>query len=141
MRKRIAPWVVIAPCLIVFSVLLIGNALASSKSVEDAVREVSEGKSAGVVIYEVDDSDDDDDDWDDWVMGPERRICLVSTSAAAEISAIYRTERITVANVEILVVYDASGRRLRQILGNTQKHCTFIRVRRTFFLPFDPHLS
>lgn len=155
MKKRIGAWLVILPCLVVFSVVLIGNAFAGSTSVEEAAQEVSEQQPEGVtIVYDLsfsgddgddegegDDEGDDLDDWKDWLLGRTKQVCRVSESSAAVIGSIYRTKWITVGEFRILVVHDASSDRLREILGDAQKECRFVRVRRTFFLPFDPHIS
>jgi hypothetical protein len=73
------------------------------------------------------------------------RLCVVSRSALTRISARYEVGRISIAvrgfDLDIVSVKDASEGDLRTLLGPGGVSCTLVRLARTFYLPFDAHLS
>jgi len=129
--KRLCAWLVIFPCLILFSVVLVGSAIAGGPSVRDAAAKVSAGHQGGVVIVSNEQS---------ILGGPKKGVCWVSNEDAAVIRSGFRTSDATLDGIRTLVVYDVSQGKLRQLMDG-REHCTYVHDRLTYFLPFDPHTS
>ena len=129
--KRLSAWLVVLPCLVVFSVVLVGSAIAGGPSVRDAAAKVSAGHRGGVLVISNENSA---------LGGRKKGLCWVSTADAAVISSRFRTSEETLDGVHVLVVYDVSQGKLRQLMDG-REHCTYLHDRLTYFLPFDPHAS
>jgi len=129
--KRLSAWLVIFPCLIIFSVVLVGSAIAGNPSVRDAAAKVSAGHHDGVVIVSNEQS---------ILGGAKKGVCWVSNADAAVIRSGFRTSDETLDGIRTLVVYDVSQGKLRQVMDG-REHCTYVHDRLTYFLPFDPHTS
>jgi hypothetical protein len=74
-----------------------------------------------------------------------REICWISKSQLARVSAVYKTTTSTLKvghkTYNLVTVYGANDRTLRQLLGSSAVQCKLVRVAHLYFLPFDPNLS
>ena len=129
--KRLSVWFVVLPCLVVFSVVLVGGAIAGGGSVREAAANVSAGRHGGVVVVSNENST---------LRAPKKSVCWVSNADAAEIRSQFSTSDETVDGVRVLVVHDVAQGKLRQLMDG-REHCTYVHDGRTYFLPFDPHIS
>jgi hypothetical protein len=151
-RARLcATWLFIVPLLAMFSFSVVAGAKTFGKEdVGRAVRQLPDDRH--VVEVPVSKGDRGGDGHGDQGDGgnltdrfshSEHYVCSVNSTQLAKIQTRYRTGRSTLRvdgrSLDIVAVYDANERDLRDYLGNVS--CVLVKVSHTFFLPFDAHTS
>jgi hypothetical protein len=146
MKKRMAVWVVVLPLLVVFSMSLVGTALASHSTLEvkaGALIPAHPKKVKGkLVLLEENGSFSLFKDY--FGLKPSTSVCWVSEATLASLEARYATSVSTVdlgsrGSFQLVTVEDADTGHVRQIVG--QNPCTLVQGHHTFFLPLDGHTS
>ena len=146
MKKRMAVWVVVLPLLVVFSMSLVGTALASHSTVElkaGALIPAQPKKEKGkLVLLETGGSFSLFKEF--FGLKPSTSVCWVSGATLASLEARYATSVSTVdlgsrGSFQLVTVEDADSGHVRQLLG--QNPCALVQGHHTFFLPLDGHTS
>ena len=145
MKKRMAVWVVVLPLLAVFSMSLVGTALASHSTVEvkaGALIPAHPKKKGKLVLLETGGSFALFKEY--FGLKSSTSVCWVSEGTLASLEARYATSVSTVdlgsrGSFQLVTVEDADTGHVRQLLG--QNPCTLVQGHHTFFLPLDGHTS
>ena len=144
MKKRMAVWVVVLPLLVVFSMSLVGTALASHSTVQMKAGALipAHPKKGKLVLLETGGSFSLFKEF--FGLKSSSSVCWVSEATLASLEARYATSVSTVdlgsrGSFQLVTVEDADAGHVRQILG--QNPCTLVHGHRTFFLPLDGHTS
>jgi hypothetical protein len=149
-RRRLAVWFLVVPVLLLFSASLVGNALASRSSMEAKAGDLipaGDGAADGFLVKFVADGDDGVASKVKSVFGMAhmKHLCWVTPATAAVLSQQYETRehRVTLpgrGTFGVLIVFDGDADSIRAVLD--QGRCTLISDPwRTFYLPFQPHIS
>lgn len=144
MKKRMAVWVVVLPLLAVFSMSLVGTALASQSTVQVKAGELisAHPKTGTLVLLETGGRFALFKEY--FGLKPSSSVCWVSEATLASLEARYATSVSTVdvgsrGSFQLVTVTDADSGHVRQILG--QNPCALVHGHRAFFLPLDGHTS
>lgn len=148
--RRLGVWLVIVPVLVVFATSLVGNALASRSNLEakaGALIRAGDDREDGFFVKVVGGRDDGVSSKVRSILGlsHKKRLCWVTPTTAATLSDRYETREHTVTlpgrgSFRLLIVFDGDADSIRAILD--QGRCTLISDHwRTFYLPFQPHIS
>jgi len=145
MKKRMAVWVVVLPLLAVFSMSLVGTALASHSTVEvkaGALIPAHPKQKGKLVLLEPSGSFALFKEF--FGLKPSTSVCWVSEATLASLEARYATSVSTVdlgsrGSFQLVTVEDAATGHVRQLVG--QNPCTLVQGHHTFFLPLDGHTS
>ena len=144
MKKRMAVWVVVLPLLVVFSMSLVGTALASHSTVEvKAVALIpAHPKKGKLVLLETGESFSLFKEY--FGLKSSTTVCWVSGATLASLEARYATSVSTVdlgsrGSFQLVTVEDADSGHVRQLHG--QNPCALVQGHHTFFLPLDGHTS
>ncbi|HUQ22915.1 MAG TPA: hypothetical protein VM049_07850 [Gaiellaceae bacterium] len=139
-----AVWVVVLPLLAVFSMSLVGTALASQATVQGKAGALvpphpDQGK---LVLLETGGSFSLFKEY--FGLKPSSSVCWVSARTLASLQARYATSVSTVdlgarGSFRLVTVQDADTGHVRQVIG--QNPCALVQSHRTFFLPLDGHTS
>ena len=144
MKKRMAVWVVVLPLLVVFSMSLVGTALASHSTVQVKAGALipAHPKKGKLVLLETGGSFALFKDY--FGLKSSTTVCWVSEATLASLKARYVTSVSTVVvgsrgSFQLVTVEDADSGHVRHILG--QNPCALVQRHHTFFLPLDGHTS
>ena len=144
MKKRMAVWVVVLPLLVVFSMSLVGTALASHSTVQMKAGALipAHPKKGKLVLLEPGGSFSLFKEF--FGLKSSATVCWVSEATLASLEARYATSVSTVdlgsrGSFQLVTVQDADTGHVRQIVG--QNPCTLVQDHHTFFLPLDGHTS
>jgi hypothetical protein len=147
MKKRMAVWVVVLPLLVVFSMSLVGTALASHSTIQEKAGALipahpSKGNKGKLVLLEPGGSFSLFKDY--FGLKSSTSVCWVSEATLASLEARYATSVSTVdlgsrGSFQLVTVEDADTGHVRQIVG--QNPCTLVQDHHSFFLPLDGHTS
>ena len=144
MKKRMAVWVVVLPLLVVFSMSLVGTALASHSTVQMKASALipAHPKKGKLVLLETGGSFSLFKEY--FGLKSSTSVCWVSGATLASLEARYATSVSTVdlgsrGSFQLVTVEDADSGHVRQLLG--QNPCALVQGHHTFFLPLDGHTS
>ena len=144
MKKRMAVWVVVLPLLGVFSMSLVGTALAAHSSVETKAGALIPAHPKGGKLVLLETSGNFALFKEYFGLKSTASVCWVSDSTLATLKARYDTSVSTVdlgsrGSFQLVTVGDADSGHVRQILS--QSPCSLVQQNHTFFLPLDGHTS
>jgi len=144
MKKRMAVWVVVLPLLVVFSMSLVGTALASHSTVQVKAGALipAHPKKGKLVLLETGGSFSLFKEY--FGLKSSTSVCWVSGATLASLEARYATSVSTVdlgsrGSFQLVTVEEADTGHVRQLVG--QNPCTLVQGHHTFFLPLDGHTS
>ena len=144
MKKRLAVWVVVLPLLVVFSMSLVGTALASHSTVQMKASALipAHPKKGKLVLLETGGSFSLFKEY--FGLKSSTSVCWVSGATLASLEARYATSVSTVdlgsrGSFQLVTVEEADTGHVRQLVG--QNPCTLVQGHHTFFLPLDGHTS
>ena|SRR6187551_526677 len=144
MKKRMAVWVVVLPLLVVFSMSLVGTALASHSTVQMKAGALipAHPKKGKLVLLETGGSFSLFKEY--FGLKSSTSVCWVSGATLASLEARYATSVSTVdlgsrGSFQLVTVEEADTGHVRQLVG--QNPCTLVQGHHTFFLPLDGHTS
>jgi len=144
MKKRMAVWVVVLPLLVVFSMSLVGTALASHSTVQMKASALipAHPKKGKLVLLETGGSFSLFKEY--FGLKSSTSVCWVSGATLASLEARYATSVSTVdlgsrGSFQLVTVEEADTGHVRQLVG--QNPCTLVQGHHTFFLPLDGHTS
>jgi hypothetical protein len=150
-RRRLVPWLVIVPVLVLFSSNLVANAIASRSSIEAKAGALipsgKNGRAAGLLVKFEHGRHAGVGSRVRSLFGLQhkKRLCWVTQESAAVLAQEYdtRNDSVTVpghGTLDLLIVFDGDAESIRNVLD--QGRCTLISDHWfTFYLPFQPHIS